>query len=138
MRRSCFLAFMAVVAGSTAATAQTQPFTATGTINALARVAVGVTLSNSTDLDFGTLLPGGTSAVVPPSYSATVPKAGSIQLDYGNGTLTINVTIDAGNELKKPPNTDPSLTATLSCAIGASATDAATDPIACTGQSFSI
>ena len=138
MQRSCFWAVMAVVVGSTAANAQTQPFTATGSINAYARVAIGVTLSNPTDLDFGTLLPGGTSAVVPPSYSATVPKAGSIQLDYGNGTLTINVTIDPGDELRTPPNMDPSLNTTLSCAIGASATDVATTPIPCTGQSFTI
>ena len=138
MQRSCFLAVMAVVVGSTAANAQTQPFSATGSIDAYARVAVGVTLSNPTDLDFGTLLPGGTSVVVPPAYSATAPKAGSIQLDYGNGTLTINVTIDPGNELKRPPNSAPGLTTTLSCAVGSTATDAATEPIACTGQSFNI
>src|SRR4051812_26652222 len=73
--------------------------TTTGTIPAKAIVGAAASLTDPSPIDFGALSPGGSSANVPPSYSATVPHAGSIQVSVGRGRVTLNVTIDAGNEL---------------------------------------
>jgi hypothetical protein len=100
-------------------------------------VGVTITLSNPTEIDFGTLKPGTPSANVPPSYSATVPHAGSIQLDYSNAGLRLDITIDPGNELSRAGST-PTLSTNLSCGLGTSATDAAASQIGCQGQNFNI
>jgi hypothetical protein len=117
------------------ATANAQATTATGTIPARARVGSTITLSNPTEIDFGTLQPGGTSANVPASFASSVPHAGSIQVDYSDGMITVNTTIDSGDELALDA-ASPTLTANLSCALGSSATATNTSQIGCTGQNF--
>src|SRR5690349_15238099 len=71
---------------------------ATGSIAAHATVDAVLTLSNPTPLDFGTLLAGQTSTEVPPAFGAGPAHAGSIQVDFTD-PITLNVTIDPGNEL---------------------------------------
>lgn len=120
------------VIGARGVVAQT---TATGTIPARAQVGAVVTLSNPTEIDYGTLLPGGPSATVPPAFSSSIPHAGSIQVDFSNGLLTVNVTIDPGNELTRN-GASPALITNLSCGLGISATDANAQSIGCQGQNF--
>jgi hypothetical protein len=106
---------------------------ATGTIPARATIGSTVTLSNPTPLEFGNLLAGQTSQVVPPAFAASSPRAGSIQLDYSD-PLTLNVTIDPGGELQRSGVT---LTTQLECGLGSSATDASAQPVGCQGQHIS-
>ena len=109
----------------------------TVTIMAHAEVGPTLTVSNPTAIDYGALLPGGVSANVPAAFSATIPHAGSIQVNSSNGTLTVDVTIEKGDQLSLL-GLGQALTTTLSCGLGASATDANTTSIACRGQNLGV
>ena len=134
--RSSGLLWAALIVSASPAFAQTaQTFGATGKIPMRAAVGTTVTVSNPSAADFGFLAAGQPSANVPPSFSATVPHAGSIQVDFSNGSLRLDVTVQPGDELTKRP-LGPKLSVNLSCAIGVSASDAATSPVGCVGQYF--
>jgi hypothetical protein len=115
--------------GASTLAAQTS---ATGVIPARARVGAQVSLSNPTELDFGSLLAGQTTSPLPPQYSASVPHAGSIQLDSAD-PITLNVTIDTGDELRRG---NTRLTTVLTCGAGESATATVTTSINCVGQAI--
>src|SRR6185503_2672156 len=104
--------------------------TATGTVPEHATIGAVVTLSNPTALEFGTLLAGQTSTEVPPLFSSAAAHAGSIQVSFSD-PINLSVTIDPGGELANQGHT---LTTSLTCGAGSSATDANAVSIDCQSQ----